>query len=65
MQRLRLWSYREESWEELVHNKVGDVLGLRRHADSLSTNVHGEHFGGPDPDGGTPRGLVEEDEEEE
>jgi hypothetical protein len=49
----------------LVHNKVGDVLRLRSHADRLGTDVHGEHLGGPDPDRSAPRRLVEEDEEEE
>jgi hypothetical protein len=31
----------------------------------LGSNVHREYLGGPDPDGSTPRGLVEEYEEEE
>jgi hypothetical protein len=59
------WTYCEEGWEELVHNEVGDVLRLRSHSDCLRADVHGEHFGRPDPDGGAPRRFVEEDEEEE
>jgi len=55
----------EELREELVENKVGDVLPLRAHADCLSTNVHGKDFRRPDPGRGTPGRLVEEDEQEE
>lgn len=58
-------TYGEEGREELVHDEVGDVLSLRGHSDGLGTDVHGEHFGCPDPDGGAPRRLVKEDEEEE
>ena len=34
----------EESWEELLEDGVGNVLGLRGHSYCLSTNVHGENF---------------------
>ena len=44
----------EEEREELLDDRVGDVLGLRAHADGLGADVHGEDFGGVDPDGGTP-----------
>ena len=57
-------TYREEGWEKLIDNKIGDVLRLRSHPDRLSTNVHGEHFGGPNPDSSSPGWLVEEYEEE-
>jgi len=39
----------QECWEELLHNGVCDVLCLRRHADGLRSNVHGEDFRRPDP----------------
>lgn len=55
----------EEGGEKLLHNGVGDVLGLGRHPHGLGADVHGEDLGGPDPDGGAPGGLVEEDEDEE
>ena len=55
----------QERREKLLHDRVGDVLGLRRHADGLRAHVHAEHLGRPDPDGRAPAGLVEEDEEEE
>lgn len=58
-------TYGQEKREELVDDQVGDVLGLRSHADGLGTNVHGEDLSGPDPDGGTPGRLVEENEEEQ
>jgi len=48
----------EEDGEELLHDGVDDVLGLRAHADSLRTYVHGEDFRGIDPHGSTPGRLV-------
>lgn len=53
----------QESREELLHDGVGDVLGLRSHADGLRAHVHGEDFGGPDPDCCTPRWLVCENDQ--
>lgn len=71
---LRLWEWGwrgdlqaavvEEGWEELLQDGVCDVLHLRTHAHGLRTYVHGEDLGRPNPDGGSPRWLIEEDEEE-
>lgn len=55
----------EEEWEELLDDGVGDVLRLPGHADTLCADVEREDLGAPDPGDGAPRGLVEEDEEEE
>lgn len=55
----------EEEREELLDDGVGDVLRLPGHADALGAHVEREDLGGPDPGDGAPRGLVEEDEEEE
>lgn len=44
----------EENGKELLDNRVDNILGLRAHADGLRADVHGEDFGGKDPDGGTP-----------
>lgn len=48
----------QEGGEELLDDGVGDVLGLRGHADGLGADVHGEDFGCPDPYCCTPRWLV-------
>lgn len=55
----------EEEREELLDDGVGDVLRLPGHADALGAHVERENLGAPDPGDGAPRGLVEEDEEEE
>lgn len=55
----------KEGGEELLEDGVGDVLHLRGHAESLSADIHGEDFCGPNPSGCSPCWLVEEDEEEE
>lgn len=34
----------QEGRKKLLEDRVGHVLGLRSHADCLSTNVHGENF---------------------
>ena len=39
----------EEGGEELLDDRVGDVLGLRGHADGLGAHVHAEDLGRPDP----------------
>lgn len=44
----------EKQREELLEDRVGDVLRLRRHAHCLGTYVHRENLGRPDPDCGTP-----------
>jgi hypothetical protein len=48
----------EEDGEELLDDCVGDILRLGGHADGLGADVHGEDFGGPDPDGGAPGGFI-------
>ena len=48
----------QEGGKELLEDGVGDVLGLRGHTDGLSADVHGEDFGGPNPDGRSPGWLV-------
>lgn len=55
----------EEEREELLDDGVGDVLRLPSHADALGPHVEREDLGAPDPGHGAPRGLVEEDEEEQ
>jgi len=55
----------QESWEELLQDGVGYVLHLRAHTHSLCAHIHGKNFSGPNPYGGSPRWLVEEDKEEE
>lgn len=48
----------EKGGEELLDDAVGDVLGLRGHADGLGADVHGEDFAGPDPGRGAPGWFV-------
>lgn len=44
----------QEDREELLEDGVCDVLSLRSHTDSLSTNIHGKDFRCPNPNSGTP-----------
>jgi hypothetical protein len=37
-----------------LEDGVCDVLSLRSHTDSLSTNIHGKDFRCPNPNSGTP-----------
>lgn len=55
----------QENREELVEYEIGHVLPLRTHADGLRTHIHGEDLGRPNPGRGSPRWLIEEDEQEE
>lgn len=55
----------QKSWEELLEDRVRNVLHLTTHTHCLGAHVHGEHLSGPDPSRGAPRRLVEEAEEEE
>ena len=48
----------QEDGEELLADQVGDVLGLRGHADGLGAHVDGEDLRGVDPDCGAPGGFV-------
>lgn len=50
--------------EELLEDRVGNTVHLSGHADSGSSDVHGENLAGIGPGGATPSRLVEECEEE-